>query len=85
MGIAALAIPSAAGAADNGPATCLNGYVWREPFAGDTVCVTPETRARAAQDNAAAASRRDPSAGYGPYGCQSGYVWREARASESCV
>ena len=81
LGIAALALPSAA-AADYGPATCLNGYVWREAFANDVVCVTPATRTRAAQDNAAAASRRDPSAGYGPYGCQSGYVWREARASD---
>jgi len=81
-GIAALALPSAASAADYGPATCLNGYVWREAYPGDTVCVTPATRTRAAQDNAAASSRRDPSAGYGPYGCRSGYVWREARASD---
>jgi hypothetical protein len=81
-GIAALVLPAAAGAADYGPATCLNGYVWREAFPGDVVCVTPATRARAAQDNAAAASRRDPNAGYGPYGCQSGYVWREARVSD---
>jgi hypothetical protein len=85
-GIAALAFPTAAGAADYGPNTCLNGYVWRQAFAGDAVCVKPATRTRAAQDNAAAASRRDPSAGYGPYGCQSGYVWREARASDQvCV
>jgi flagellar basal body L-ring protein FlgH len=82
LGIAALALPSAAAAADYGPATCLTGYVWRDAFPGDTVCVTPATRTRAAQDNAAAASRRDPSAGYGPNGCQSGYVWREARASD---
>jgi hypothetical protein len=89
-GIAALALPTAAGAADHsaaraadyGPNTCLNGYVWRAAFPGDAVCVTPATRTRAAQDNAAAASRRDPSAGYGPYGCQSGYVWREAQASD---
>ena len=46
------------------------------------MCVTPATRTRTAQDNAAAASRRDPSAGYGPYGCQAGYVWREARPSD---
>ena len=81
-GIAALAFPTAAGAADNGPNTCLNGYVWREAYAGDTVCVTPKTRERAAQDNAAAASRRDPNAGSGALGCQDGYVWRTARASD---
>ncbi len=81
-GVAALAVPSTAGAADYGPATCLNGYVWRQAYSGDTVCVTPATRSRAAQDNAAASSRRDADAGYGPYGCQSGYVWRTARASD---
>jgi hypothetical protein len=78
VGIAALALPATAGAADYGAATCLNGYVWREAFPGDKVCVTPATRTRTVQDNAAAASRRDPSAGYGAYGCQAGYVWREA-------
>jgi hypothetical protein len=82
LGTAALASPAVAGAADYGPNTCLNGYVWREAYTGDVVCVTPATRTRAAQDNAAAASRRDPDAGYGPYGCKSGYVWREARASD---
>jgi hypothetical protein len=81
--IAALALPTApAQAQDYGPNTCLTGFVWREAFAGDVVCVPPSTRTRAKQDNAAAASRRDPSAGYGPFGCQQGYVWREARASD---
>jgi hypothetical protein len=41
-----------------GPDTCLQGYVWREAVPGDHVCVTPETRAQAAQDNSLAASRR---------------------------
>ncbi|MBT2546401.1 hypothetical protein J7E99_38510 [Streptomyces sp. ISL-44] len=27
-----------------GPNTCLQGYVWRESFDGDTFCVTPEER-----------------------------------------
>ena len=40
------------------PDTCLQGYVWREAVPGDYVCVTPETRAQAAQDNSLAASRR---------------------------
>src|SRR4051794_16755641 len=35
LGIAALAVPSTAGAADYGAGTCLNGYVWREAFEGD--------------------------------------------------
>ena len=28
-----------------GPDTCLQGYVWRDAFPDDHVCVTPETRA----------------------------------------
>lgn len=40
-----------------GPHTCIQGYVWREAFAGDDVCVTTSQRTQAANDNAAAASR----------------------------
>ena len=60
------ALPAAAQAQDYGPNTCLNGFVWREAFPGDAVCVKPQVRSDAKADNAAAASRRDPSAGYGP-------------------
>jgi hypothetical protein len=38
--------------------TCLQGYVWREAVDGDHVCVTPETRTQAAEDNRLAAGRR---------------------------
>ncbi len=31
--------------------TCRQGYVWREAFAGDTVCVTPYERTQAQQEN----------------------------------
>jgi len=59
--------------------TCLQGYVWREAVPDDHVCVTPETRTQAAQDNGLAASRRSPTGGaYGPDTCLQGYVWREA-------
>src|SRR5262249_10185249 len=34
------------------------GFVWREAFDGDVVCVTPDVRAATKADNAAAASRR---------------------------
>jgi hypothetical protein len=27
-----------------GPNTCIDGFVWREAFAGDVVCVTPARR-----------------------------------------
>ena len=58
--------------------TCRQGYVWREAFPGDHVCVTPATRAQAAYDNSQAGARRDPNGAYGPDTCLPGYVWREA-------
>lgn len=39
-----------------GPETCLRGFVWREAFAGDIVCVDGATRASTSQENADAAS-----------------------------
>lgn len=33
---------------------CRYPFVWREPFPSDHVCVTPDIRAQAARDNAAA-------------------------------
>jgi len=73
--------PSAAGLAPlpYGPDTCRQGYVWREATPADHVCVTPATRAQAAQDNREAGARRQPGGGaYGPNTCRQGYVWREA-------
>jgi hypothetical protein len=55
--------------------TCASGYVWREAYPGDVVCVYPSQRSQAASDNAAAASRVDPA---NPPYCLSGYVWRDA-------
>jgi hypothetical protein len=67
------------GASPSPTDTCVQGYVWREAVPGDHVCVTPETRAQAAQDDSLAASRRSPTGGaYGPDTCLQGYVWREA-------
>jgi uncharacterized protein YkwD len=54
--------------------TCKQGYVWRDARDGDGVCVTPQERSRAKQQNAAAASLVE---GSGP-NCKSGYVWRDA-------
>jgi hypothetical protein len=72
---------------DYGPDTCLTGWVWRDAFPGDHVCVTGATRSQAAADNAAAASRRNPAGGdYGPDTCLPGWVWREANpADHVCV
>lgn len=73
------------------PLACKPGFVWREAYAGDKVCVTPATRSQALADNAAAVSRRAPPntavpLPYGPDTCIGGYVWREARATDHiCV
>jgi Caspase domain len=67
------------------PNTCRQGYVWREAYRGDVVCVTPVVRAQTAADNAQAAARWISGA-YGPHICISGYVWREARDGDDvCV
>ncbi len=70
-----------------GPDTCKQGYVWREAFPGDHVCVTPEVRAQTARDNSEANARRQPGGGpYGPDTCQRGFVWRDARPGDHvCV
>jgi hypothetical protein len=40
-----------------GPDTCLQGFVWREAFEGDHVCVTPDRRDQAAFDNSQRSAR----------------------------
>jgi hypothetical protein len=82
-----LLLASSATAQEFGPDTCVQGFVWREAFSGDHVCVEPAVRAQAAADNQAAASRRQSGGGpYGPDTCRSGFVWRDARADDHvCV
>src|SRR5690606_25467446 len=67
-----------------GAHTCTAGYVWREAFWGDDVCVTTARRDQAKADNAAAISRRVPRdfAVQGPNRCKSGYSWRQADARD---
>ena len=60
------------------PRPCKPGFVWREAFPGDFVCVEPSQRDQAHADNAAGPSRVDPNGGFGPNTCISGFVWREA-------
>ncbi len=68
-----------------GSDACKEGYVWRDAFSGDKVCVTPAVRSQATADNAAAASRWVVGA-YGPHTCIAGYVWREAQSGDDvCV
>jgi hypothetical protein len=85
-GLEVAATPAPVGQ-DYGPFTCLVGFVWREAVLNDFVCVTPDVRSQAKQDNALAASRRSPNGGpFGPDTCLSGYVWREAVANDHvCV
>jgi hypothetical protein len=78
-----LARDAAAQGCPYGANTCASGYVWREAYAGDVVCVDPSQRAQAASDNANAAYRVDSS---NPPYCLSGYVWRDAYDGDAvCV
>lgn len=68
-----------------GPDTCRSGFVWREARPTDHVCVTPNLRQQAWNDNSQAASRWTPGV-YGPHTCITGYVWREAFVGDDvCV
>lgn len=69
------------------PDTCTDGYVWREAYPGDHVCVPPATREQAVEDNRLGVTRREPQgSAYGPDTCRPGFVWREARADDHvCV
>ena len=65
-------------------ARCRQGFVWREAFPGDYVCVTPEARSQAAQDNRSIEGSNDHQ--FSPEACRPGYVWREARPQDHvCV
>lgn len=67
----------------SGPDACIHGFVWREAFPNDHVCVTGTVRQQALDDNAAASSRRSPTGGvFGPDTCKQGFVWREASAND---
>jgi len=80
-------VPSATGTIGNPNVPCLIGYVWRQAYHGDYVCVTAATRAQAAADDAAANSRIQHGGGaYGPYTCIQGYVWRQVVPDDyTCV
>jgi hypothetical protein len=82
-----ICLAAAAARAAPQPDACIEGYVWREAYPDDHVCVTPATREQAAIDNRLAATRRQvQGGGYGPDTCQAGFVWREARPDDHvCV
>lgn len=56
--------------ANFGATTCRTGYVWREDGGSEAVCVTPDSRDRAAEDNSVTAA--------GSAGCPEGRVPRAA-------
>lgn len=57
----------------------------RQADPGDLVCVTPDSRRRAAADNARAPLLWVPGP-FGPKTCAQGFVWRLAFASDqTCV
>jgi hypothetical protein len=62
---------------------CKPGFVFREAFPGDAVCVTPQTRAQVMADNRDAMLHRvSPN----KETCIQGYVWREANPQDHvCV
>jgi hypothetical protein len=66
---------------------CVAGFVLRQAYQGDPVCVTPATRAQVQADNAAAERRRAPEgSNFAPDNCRAGFVWREATITDHvCV
>ncbi|MGM8228634.1 fibronectin type III domain-containing protein [Cellvibrio sp. ARAG 10.3] len=61
-----------------GASRCKSGFVWREAYSGDVVCVTPESRDQAVADNAAALSRIAP--------CRAGFTPRKTVPGDNiCV
>jgi hypothetical protein len=65
-----------------GPASCRQGFVWRNAFDGDVVCVTPARQTQVQAENANAGSTRAGAGASGPNTCKNGFVWRAARPSD---
>ena len=63
-----------------GTDACRPGFVWREAFPGDLVCVKPITRDEVADDNRQDRARRQGDSN--PWTCVQGYVWRDAFAGD---
>lgn len=74
------ATPAPAGNAScpYGADQCRPGWVWREAWAADHVCVDAATRQQVAADNLLVVARRVPPGSAQPDICLPGFVWREA-------
>ncbi|MFL6661628.1 MAG: PASTA domain-containing protein, partial [Rhizobacter sp.] len=83
------AVSVTVGVLASGPDTCKSGFVWRDAFPGDHVCVAPAVRAQAQAENAQGPAHRAlPVFGlpFGPDTCAPGFVWRDARQGDHvCV
>src|SRR5438309_439843 len=66
---------------------CQSGFVWRNAFSGDTICVSVQRRDQVASENSRAAANRNPAGGdFGPNTCRQGFVWRVANPRDQvCV
>jgi hypothetical protein len=66
---------------------CLQGFVYRDAYPNDEVCVTPNIRTETAQENADAGAHVQPGGGaYGANTCAAGYVFRDAYPGDQvCV
>jgi len=65
---------------------CAKGYVWREAYTNDHVCVSPRTHDEAAADNAAAPRHVVIAFPVKNDACRPGYVWRQANETDHvCV
>jgi hypothetical protein len=63
------------------PEQCSDGFLPREAYPGDPVCVTRQVHDQTIADNLTAPSRTMPNGN-----CVAGYVWREANARDhACV
>ena len=62
-----------------GANSCRQGFVWRNAFDGDVVCVPPARQTQVRIENGNAGSTR---AGGSANTCKSGFVWRAARPSD---
>ena len=75
-------IPYAQAGCPSGEDQCVPGFVWREAFPGDHVCVSGTTREQMQVDN----SNVDKNHVSGSSQCRFGLVWREAEADDQvCV
>jgi hypothetical protein len=78
LALLALLCGAARAECPSGEDQCLPGFVWRDAFPGDHVCVAGASRAQAAADNAQAPARTVPGSDL----CRAGFVWRDAEPGD---